>query len=197
MLLASVLANTSTRDFEVGMKATQMLDGEWKLMKRDTNRCGYNFSSEASRQELAVEIRAAQWKRMCGTNDRWLRFCEAVQVMRATGGELPNKKSQRPCQMKCAQVESMAGGLVDCCCHPACDMEAAACCIVCGVPLCMLHLGPFNTERDLPQDLQAQSRCHEHLDLSLAEICPCQECKEYEIVVSDEDDRFNANDEYP
>ena len=64
------------------MAGTQSLDNEWRLLKQ---RLDDNLSARSEAGEILFEehIRAAQWRRMVGTADRWAAFCAAFKSQRA------------------------------------------------------------------------------------------------------------------
>ena len=71
------------------------------------------------------------------------------------------------------------------CGHPGCELPVHTCCVHCLMPLCHLHCGAL--DRDHLELNQAQSRCHEHLNVPEGHHgivqsprgyvrCPCQRC---------------------
>eukprot|EP00438_Fugacium_kawagutii_P032704 Skav204478 [mRNA] locus=scaffold5533:162641:166985:- [translate_table: standard] len=77
-----VLANVKTRETRPGMASTNMLDGEWKLMKKQLQD-KLSAKSEEKQQELGIHIRAAQWRRLTVAEDPWTAWCAAAQKHRA------------------------------------------------------------------------------------------------------------------
>lgn len=75
----SVLKDVQTGERRPGMAGTQFLDHEWRLLKADLPITGLSGRTEAQRERLDSYIRAAQWKRMVSTEDRWVAFCSAAE----------------------------------------------------------------------------------------------------------------------
>ena len=61
------------------MAGTQTLDHEWSLLKEELPKTGLTAKSENGRARMEQYIRAAQWFRLVGPDDRWPRFCDAVR----------------------------------------------------------------------------------------------------------------------
>ena len=87
-----VIAHAETLQRRPGMAGTQMLDREWGIIKGEINLQGSDARGEEGRKALATEVRAAQFKRMCGTKDRWPEYCSAIRRMREGGGSLPQRQ---------------------------------------------------------------------------------------------------------
>ena len=165
-----VIADAASLERRPGMAGTQMIDREWGWLKSEVTMQGVDVSSESGRRHLATNIRAAQFKRMCGTHDRWPQYCLAVGRMRGRHGSLPPR--QWP---KRRASPDDARRHVDGACGEFCGEPAHVCCVACSVPLCAQHFGPCSGSTSSPL---SQSRCHEHaIDEAAKFVCPCSDCK--------------------
>jgi ribosomal protein L32 len=74
-----ILRDISTGHRRPGMAGTQFLDHEWRLLKEDKPVTGLSARTEQNRQNFDLYVRAAQWKRMIATGDRWPEWCRAAE----------------------------------------------------------------------------------------------------------------------
>lgn len=73
------LWNTDTGRRGPGMTGTMCIDRAWRTLKDQLPSGSLSARTSAGRHRFASHIRAAQWKRMLGTADRWHAFCKAAQ----------------------------------------------------------------------------------------------------------------------
>jgi hypothetical protein len=73
------LWNTDTGRRGPGMTGTMCIDRAWRSLKDQLPAGSLSARTSTSRDRFAAHIRAAQWKRMLGTADRWHAFCKAAQ----------------------------------------------------------------------------------------------------------------------
>ena len=74
----AVLANVETGERQSGMAGTPLLDSTWGRLKGAIPR-GLAVHTPADRALKMSYIRAAQWKLMLGSEDRWTAFCKAAK----------------------------------------------------------------------------------------------------------------------
>jgi hypothetical protein len=103
---AQVIADVKTRALRPAMAGTMNIDGEWGFLKAKLPQ-NSSAKTEKSKKRLDREIRAAQWLRMCSTEDRWPRFCEAVRLWMAEHDKQPPVQVDLPIgRSVCATAES-------------------------------------------------------------------------------------------
>ena len=73
-----VLADVTDQTRRPGMAGTMSIDRAWKSLKERLPQGGLSCKTDRGRQRTAVYIRAAQWKRLHSTADRWPLFAGAV-----------------------------------------------------------------------------------------------------------------------
>ena len=72
------LTDVATKQTSVLLAGTQTLDHEWSLLKRDLPR-NTSCKTDEGRATLDEYWRAAQWRRLVNTSDKWSSFCQAAQ----------------------------------------------------------------------------------------------------------------------
>lgn len=77
--LPSVLANAETGERKHGMAGTTLLDSTWKRLKKGVPD-GLAVRTRAQRALKLSYIRAAQWKLMVASEQRWEAFCRAAEA---------------------------------------------------------------------------------------------------------------------
>lgn len=190
-----VLKNTDTRETRAAMASTQMIDRIWGLMKSDIEKRGISPATERGRALLVQRIRAAQFRRMCGTGDLWVRYCEEVVTMREQGEAVDHGTKRRKAETRGHElpenmvlsavapwVEEGACPLAEQCGHHSstgeqCPHEVHGCCPRCLVALCADHLDMSN--------VGTASRCHEHAGEAtswVSAFCPCSDCRKVAVI---------------
>ena len=75
----SVLGNVNNKEHRDAMAGTQLIDHEWRVLKRDLPEGGISAATPAGRARLNAYIRTAQWHRLLQGADKWIAFCEAAR----------------------------------------------------------------------------------------------------------------------
>jgi hypothetical protein len=84
----TVRADLNSDATRAGRAGTQTIDHDWGLLKDKLPKSSSAKSPDALAR-LNRDLRAAQWLRMCSTNDRWPRFLEAVRLWGEAQDKLP------------------------------------------------------------------------------------------------------------
>ena len=74
-----VLRNVSTGERTAGITGSMCIDRSWRSMKTTVGKSRPSCKTEAGRVAMRRKIRAAQWKHLVSTGDRWQPFCAAAK----------------------------------------------------------------------------------------------------------------------
>jgi hypothetical protein len=74
-----VVADVVTKRLRPSMAGTLMVDRAWRTLKDRLPKGGLSAQTANGRHKFTLHLRAAQWKRMHSTADRWPLFCEEVK----------------------------------------------------------------------------------------------------------------------
>jgi hypothetical protein len=78
--ITTVIANPTSGERRPGMAGTMSIDRAWRSLKQELPGSGLSCKTIAGRRQMELAVRAAHWKRMISTADRWGPFCSAVQT---------------------------------------------------------------------------------------------------------------------
>ena len=89
-----MLLDVGTKERGVGMAGTMTLDKEWGLLKEFLHK-GVSARTPSQMERTDYLVRAAQWRRMVSTGDRWSAFCAGARHWMAQQGAVAASREEK------------------------------------------------------------------------------------------------------